>query len=278
MSELSLYLPWRPAALPDAQRLAAWAHLAGWSCRIELVQTLPNQGGPALALGEFTNSAQWIGPQRWQLPASDWAALSIWAEAHLPAVAKPWTCFTDGLPGKEAVLPGEYWVAAEQAGAVALDFAPPEWALLRRWRHEKRRLALAESCTGGGLAARLTALPGSSALLQHGIVSYSNTAKMALLHVREETLARVGAVAEATALEMLEGALREADLAAAITGIAGPGGAVPGKPVGTVCIAWGQRGAAGQVRTCHFTGDRWTVQYAAGSVALGGLLGLLCSS
>ena len=275
MESLQIFLPMRPAALPDAQRLAAWARLAGMDVRVELVATLPDCSGMAVAIGEFANAADWIKSSfRTHLLAGDWAALRDWASAHLPVCDAPLSLFSDNGTTPE-VLPGEYWVEAGTPCAISLDMAPPEWSLLQHARARDTCLALAESCTGGDLAARITALPGSSALLRHGFVTYSNAAKIQLLKVQEATLARVGAVAEETALEMLGGALHEADIAAAITGIAGPGGAVPGKPVGTVCIAWGARAAEPQVRTCHFHGDRWSVQYAAGSVALGGLLGLL---
>ncbi|MFA5730982.1 MAG: CinA family protein [Acidithiobacillus sp.] len=272
---LRIFLPMRPAALPDAQRLAAWARRSGMDVRVELVATLPDSSATALAIGEFANAAGWITSScRTHLPAGDWASLRDWANAHLPVCDVPLSLFNDNGSTPE-VLPGEYWVEAGTPCAMSLHMAPPEWSLLQRARARDTRLALAESCTGGDLAARITALPGSSALLRHGFVTYSNEAKIQLLKVQEATLSRVGAVAEETALEMLAGALHEADIAAAITGVAGPGGAVPGKPVGTVCIAWGARGMEPQVRTCHFHGDRWSVQYAAGSVALGGLLGLL---
>ena len=272
---LRIFLPMRPAALPDAQRLAAWARRAGVETGVELVATLPDCPVAALALGEFANVADWMkSPSRTHLSAGDWAGLRDWARASLPVCATPWSVFTDTGPGPE-ILPGEYWVETGTDAALPLEMAPPEWSLLQQAGAQGPRLALAESCTGGGLAARITALPGSSALLRHGFVTYGNAAKRRWLRVRESTLARVGAVAEETALEMLAGALRDADIAAAITGIAGPGGAVSGKPVGTVCIAWGARDTGARVRTCHFSGDRWSVQYAAGSVALVGLLGLL---
>ncbi|MHB1580549.1 MAG: CinA family protein [Acidithiobacillus sp.] len=272
---LQIFLPMRPAALPDAQRLTVWARRAGVDVRVGLVATLPACSGMALAIGEFANAADWIkSASCTHLPAGDWGGLRDWARASLPACPTPWSLFNDRGPEPE-ILPGEYWVESGTSAALPLQMAPPEWVLLQQAGVQGPRLALAESCTGGGLAARITALSGSSALLRHGFVTYSNAAKVQWLQVQEATLAQLGAVAEETAQEMLAGALRDADLAAAITGIAGPGGAVPGKPVGTVCIAWGARNAGAQVRTCHFSGDRWSVQYAAGSVALGGLLGLL---
>ncbi|MDX5936042.1 MULTISPECIES: CinA family protein [Acidithiobacillus] len=274
---LHIFLPMRPAVLPDAQRLEAWALRSGVRARIELTAVLPDIEGAALGIGAFANAAAWkVIPQRALVPAGDWQGLRDWAEHYLPPCPQSFSHFSDQSQGTE-ILPGEFWLQEKTSNAFDLSMAPPEWALLQHCsKAGGPRLALAESCTGGGLAARITALSGSSALLQHGIVTYSNTAKRHFLGVQAKTLMRYGAVSEETALEMLNGLLREADLGVAITGIAGPGGAVPGKPVGTVCIAWGQRNGQQQVRTCHFRGDRWNVQYASGSVALGGLLGLLC--
>ncbi len=100
-------------------------------------------------------------------------------------------------------------------------------------------LATAESCTGGLIAGALTDIAGSSAVVDRGFVTYSNTAKHEMIGVREETLAQFGAVSRETALEMVEGALKAAgtSLAVAVTGIAGPGGGSPEKPVGLVHLA-----------------------------------------
>lgn len=107
-------------------------------------------------------------------------------------------------------------------------------------------LAAAESCTGGLIAAACTALPGSSHWFERGFVTYSNAAKAELLGVPQALLQAHGAVSEPVARAMAEGALARshADLALAVTGIAGPGGAVPGKPVGTVWLAWSTRADA----------------------------------
>ncbi len=114
-----------------------------------------------------------------------------------------------------------------------------ETVLVRLLTERRQTLALAESCTGGCLAHRLTNVPGASAVFRAGLVTYSNAAKERLLGVRAETLARHGAVSEAVAREMAEGARRgnETDYAVAVTGIAGPGGGSAAKPVGTVFLA-----------------------------------------
>jgi nicotinamide-nucleotide amidase len=135
-------------------------------------------------------------------------------------------------------------------------------------------LATAESCTGGWVAQILTAIPGSSLWFERGYVSYSNLAKRDMLGVKTETLARFGAVSEATARAMAEGALEHSrvDLALAITGIAGPSGGTPEKPVGTVCFAWARKKAATRSATRQFTGDREAVRRQSVITALDGLL------
>lgn len=136
-------------------------------------------------------------------------------------------------------------------------------------------LVTAESCTGGWLGQVVTSVPGSSQWYDRGFITYTNASKEEMLGVAAETLARHGAVSEATVREMAQGALASshADLSVAISGIAGPGGATPDKPVGTVCMAWASRGGC-EVRTFHFSGDRAAVRRQAVAAALKGLLRL----
>ena len=116
-------------------------------------------------------------------------------------------------------------------------------AVVEANRKARRKLAVAESCTGGLVCAALTEIPGSSEVLDAGYITYSNEAKIADLHVSEEVVETFGAVSVATAWAMAQGALdaSNADVAVAITGIAGPDGGSPGKPVGTVVFARAER-------------------------------------
>lgn len=144
----------------------------------------------------------------------------------------------------------------------------------------KRRgvdIATAESCTGGGVAEAITRIAGSSAWFDRGFVTYSYIAKEQLLGVSHETLVTHGAVSEAVVREMAAGALKNstAHVSVAVTGIAGPGGASPGKPVGLVWFAWGVRGGEVQLREFRFNGDRQHVRRQAVAVALQGLIDLL---
>jgi nicotinamide-nucleotide amidase len=143
-------------------------------------------------------------------------------------------------------------------------------ALLER----KSMLACAESCTGGWVAEVVTATGGSSQWFERGYVSYSNAAKQELLGVKADTLRQEGAVSEAVVREMAAGALRRshAQAALAISGVAGPSGGSPGKPVGTVCFAWVLQGGAPTAETKHFPGDREAVRKQSVVHALQGLL------
>jgi nicotinamide-nucleotide amidase len=127
-------------------------------------------------------------------------------------------------------------------------------ALLADLQRRSLRLATAESCTGGLLAGLLTEIPGASATLERGFVTYSNAAKSSLLGVDPQLIERVGAVSEEVARAMAEGALAAAPvaMAVAITGIAGPDGGTPEKPVGLVYLAVAMTGATTQAIECRF--------------------------
>lgn len=119
-------------------------------------------------------------------------------------------------------------------------------------------LALAESCTGGGLAKACTDLPGSSAWFERGFVTYSNLAKVEMLGVNENTLSECGAVSEQVVIEMAAGALRNsrAQWAIAVSGVAGPDGGTPINPVGTVWLAWMYVGQRATTKKLHLAGNR----------------------
>jgi len=138
------------------------------------------------------------------------------------------------------------------------------------------KVATAESCTGGGVAEAVTRTAGSSAWFDRGFVAYANEAKVDLLGVRQETLGTHGAVSEAVAREMALGALHQsdADLAVAVTGVAGPGGGTATKPVGLVWFAWASLGGTVESRFEIFGGDRAAVRGQAVREALRGLLDL----
>jgi nicotinamide-nucleotide amidase len=138
---------------------------------------------------------------------------------------------------------------------------------------QRLMLVTAESCSGGWIAKTLTDLPGSSAWFDAGVVTYSYEAKEALLGVNPRTLEHSGAVSEETVLEMVSGALARfgAGVAVAVTGIAGPSGGTPGKPVGTVWIGWKRRGGYGHAQLFHFPGDREAVRRQTVAAALIGL-------
>jgi nicotinamide-nucleotide amidase len=147
----------------------------------------------------------------------------------------------------------------------------------RRLLDQHRQVVTAESCTGGWIAKALTDIPGSSRWFGEGFVTYSNESKMRRLGVPRVILEKNGAVSEAVVRAMAAGALRRtnAHVAVAVTGIAGPDGGVPGKPVGTVWLGWAtRRGHAIQVGTQlkHFRGDRESVRRKTVQLALEGLL------
>ena len=138
-------------------------------------------------------------------------------------------------------------------------------------------LATAESCTGGWIAEAITMIPGSSAWFDRGFVTYTYISKREMLGVREKTLERHGAVSEAVVREMVAGALgaSHAQIAVAVSGVAGPSGGTPEKPVGTVCIAWLAKNSDARSETLHFAGDRETVRRQSVIHALNGVLAVL---
>jgi nicotinamide-nucleotide amidase len=147
----------------------------------------------------------------------------------------------------------------------------------RRLKAARRMLVTAESCTGGWAAQAVTAIAGSSEWFERGFVTYSNDAKRELLGVAADTLKRHGAVSEQTACEMAAGALSRsrANLALAITGIAGPGGGSADKPVGTVCFAWAAAGGPTRSETLLLAGDREAVRRQSVIHALQGVMRVL---
>lgn len=137
---------------------------------------------------------------------------------------------------------------------IADDIREQARTLIERARARVVRIATAESCTGGLIAGALTAIPGSSEVVDRGFVTYSNEAKTEMLDVPAELIARKGAVSQEVALAMADGALKasRADAAVAVTGIAGPGGGSEAKPVGLVHIAAARRGGARLHEECRF--------------------------
>ena len=156
-------------------------------------------------------------------------------------------------------MDADFHALSERAGA---------WLSARGWT-----AVTAESCTGGGIAAAITATAGSSAWFDRGFITYSNDAKQAMLGVSSATLDREGAVSEAVVAEMVAGALQHssADVALAVSGVAGPGGGSAAKPVGMVCLGWGLRGRPPVTVTRHFPGDRTAVRQATVRDPLEGL-------
>jgi nicotinamide-nucleotide amidase len=138
------------------------------------------------------------------------------------------------------------------------------------------RLTTAESCTGGALAALITEIPGSSHWFECGFVTYSNRSKQQMLGVDDLFLEYHGAVSQPVVANMAQGALQQsqAQIAVAISGVAGPGGGTAEKPVGTVWLAWAVSERGVQARCFQFPGNRTEVRLAALQQALQGLLGL----
>ncbi len=153
----------------------------------------------------------------------------------------------------------------------------PALDLGRRLASSGQLLAVAESCTGGLLAKRITDVAGSSGWFERGLITYSNRAKQELLGVPPEILDSWGAVSQQMAEAMARGlmVMTPADWGIAVTGIAGPGGGSFEKPVGLVWLAWIRRGQQPEAQAFQFAGDREQVRAQAADTALAGLLGRL---
>ena len=138
-------------------------------------------------------------------------------------------------------------------------------------------LATAESCTGGGVAQAVTEISGSSTWFERGFISYANDAKREMLGVSPDTLMHHGAVSEAVVREMVAGALlhSHAHVALAVSGVAGPSGGTPEKPVGTVWFAWGIKGRTCVAHLHHLTGSRGEIRAQSVRLALQGVVNLL---
>ena len=147
-------------------------------------------------------------------------------------------------------------------------------------KRRKLMLATAESCTGGWIAEAVTMVPGSSDWFERGFVTYTYISKREMLSVKEATLENRGAVSEEVVREMAQGALARshAQVAVAVSGVAGPGGGTPEKPVGTVCFAWGMKDGKPRSETMRFSGDRESVRRQSVEHALKGVLALLRSA
>ena len=142
----------------------------------------------------------------------------------------------------------------------------------RQWR-----VTTAESCTGGLVGQLLTSLPGCSSWFERGFITYSNASKQEMLDVSAATLETFGAVSEETASEMAKGALAHshAHVSLSITGIAGPEGGTPQKPVGMVCYGWALNDGTLLTSTCRLSGDREEIRTRAAAAAIRGLIELL---
>jgi nicotinamide-nucleotide amidase len=147
-------------------------------------------------------------------------------------------------------------------------------------KKRKLMLATAESCTGGWVSEAVTMVPGSSGWFERGFVTYTYISKREMLGVKEATLEKHGAVAEEVVREMAEGALAHshAQVAVAVSGIAGPTGGTAEKPVGTVCFAWAAQGGGVRSETRRYAGDREAVRRQSVERALEGVLALLAAA
>ena len=214
--------------------------------------------------------AELLGPEFLAQSSKDLAGLPL---AFLPGVAGVDLRVTaKGLPRKQAesTIGDALGKLRERIGHYVYGEGDTDLAevVLQKCRDRSLKLAVAESCTGGMLGERLTSISGSSDVFLGGIIAYDNSIKESLLGVKEDDLASFGAVSEEVALRMAAG-IRErlnADIGVSITGIAGPGGGTPEKPVGLVWIAahWKE----GKARRFHFGGDRTEIRQRAAQSAL----------
>lgn len=192
------------------------------------------------------------------LPQAGYIRLRIDAVGACPATLNE---ELDRLAAALAAIVGDRIIATEDL--------TPEQIVMRLLAEKGLTMGTAESCTGGNIAHRMTMLAGVSDVFRGGVVAYSNEVKMSVLGVKDQTLAQFGAVSEQTAREMAEGARRAlgCDIAVATSGIAGPGGGTPGKPVGTVCIAVATPSST-ITDTLHLPGNRSRVIDRASTTVL----------
>ena len=147
----------------------------------------------------------------------------------------------------------------------------------RALKKRELMMATAESCTGGWIGQAITMVPGSSEWFERGFITYTYISKREMLGVSPRSLAKHGAVSEQVVREMARGALQRshAQIAVSISGVAGPTGGTPEKPVGTVCLAWTRKGEASVVETRRFRGDRDSVRRRSVAHALRGVLRII---
>jgi nicotinamide-nucleotide amidase len=290
LSPGDLPLPWEAARLARLRNLATLAGFAPEGAEAPALQVAFGAGDGQPVTRDGLSLADWgraDGRLRVCIHEPDLAEEALVAAlaaagtdprdpGRFAAVATDEDELRAALPAAAVIrpgLPGEWWVEnAEGADLPVLDpeLRPPERLLGARLATAGLTVAAAESCTGGGIAERLTAVPGSSAYVERGWVTYTNAAKEALLGVPGGILEKHGAVSEPVARSMVQGALERspAQLALAVTGIAGPGGGTADKPVGTVWIAAGRRGAGAVARRFEFPGSRGEVRWRTVNAAI----------
>jgi nicotinamide-nucleotide amidase len=149
----------------------------------------------------------------------------------------------------------------------------------RALKQQELMIATAESCTGGWIGQAITMVPGSSEWFERGFITYTYISKREMVAVKARSLARHGAVSEQVVREMVLGALNNshAQVAVSVSGVAGPSGGSPDKPVGTVCFAWARKGSATVIETRRFRGDRDQVRRRAVIHALRGVLKIVAA-